>query len=468
MTDCRFDSNETNNGLMAQIYGPIIGKGLSASYNSRHNQWIESENTETVYDILTSDTYEDFWWVDGVGGVTYTIVLNSTEFDSVLEVFDNTGNRFGFVDTLGTESYLFTIGGGDMDFYIRVSGKGGIGDYTLAVNDPLNADPSWSQFTGASLDNSTSTSGVTITSSTLGISRFNENNYSGLDINSNGVVALSNLKADLNEYSGVMVQTSKNVSVSNNHPTQISTFNDNEYRGLNITTTGGTITVNNRITASGNGNVGISLSNGASSTSKTVTVGKVATNDNGSRGLEVFANGIVNLANLESKSNGSHGVSVDNTYGTVNNAVNVSGSSLLASNYESGLWIHSNGAATVSGVVAEYNTYNGIRVDAASATLRSITTRYNEYTGAYVLTTGNVLFNNFKSFSNGFAGYMDGVNVQSIGSHVTFQSCVVMGNMGDGIEVNTGGFPAYVTLTNTYSTGNDTNNSGTYYNLNIY
>ena len=78
------------------------------------------------------------------------------------------------------------------------------GDYTLGFNSP-GTTYSYEYF-GAYIDNHTGTGNVTITSPANFWSAFNENNYTGLDIYTNGAVSITNTDANNNDYDGINIE----------------------------------------------------------------------------------------------------------------------------------------------------------------------------------------------------------------------------------------------------------------------
>ncbi len=117
------------------------------------------------------------------------------------------------------------------------------GSYHNGTVTLKNIDSSGNPGAGAFISNSAGTAGITVTNSS-----FDENFYSGLEINSNGAVVLSGVSASRNtgSYGGMLVDHAGSVTITN------GVFNDNTAgEGLTITDLTGNITLTN-VYADGN------------------------------------------------------------------------------------------------------------------------------------------------------------------------------------------------------------------------
>lgn len=264
---------------------------------------------------------------------------------------------------------------------------------------------------GAYLDNRSSTIQSTVT---VKNSSFNNNGAGGLTIYSNGIVTLTNVNANFNAQYGVYTDNSSDLVASPVTVTN-SSFNNNNYRGLWIISNGAVKL--SQVTAGNNGDTGVYVDNRAASSALSVTVaGSLTAFDNGASGLEIYSKGVVNLAYLITNDNLGYGTYINNSYGsglTAVQAVNVTGTNAFNDNGDSGLYIASRGAITLSNVTA---IRNGFAADASGVYLintydtakpQNITLNgsnfflYNSYDGLGAFSYGTITINNVTATDNG-------------------------------------------------------------------
>ena len=308
---------------------------------------------------------------------------------------------------------------------------------------------------------------VTITSTTRGMSQFNNNDLYGLEIVSTHTVTLKNLLADENGSDGAKVTTDGSVSISGTFPGQATSFSNNNGSGLFVTAKG-TITVYSYVQANGNlGGAGLDLYNQGSTTAKSIIVKSTETNGNSADGVAIFANGLVTLYNLESSGNGISGVYVENTVGAFTGNVTMTGYNLFTNNGDHGLEINTPKAASVSGVTAEFNGLSGIYIASASGTTKVLNSilRYNEDNGVEINANNAVYLSNVRSLSNGtIVTSGDGLLVDTNGFNLTLKDSAFIGNYGYGIDYGIGA--GVFSMTNVGYFGN--NVGGGAGNINIH
>ena len=464
LTNCDFNSNESS-GLYTNIRGNIFAYSLVASYNSTHNGSIDPVDGAIITERLTADNGYDIWNIFNADG-NYTVTLSTTRFDPAFEIWNaDTDTLMYFVDDNGMtdpESVAFVLGA-STNIYIKVFGYGMGGEYTLDVNGgPVVSMP---EYYGAFLKNIGGN--VTVTSGGRGISRFEENNYHGLFIDSTGVVNVNNLKAERNGGHGVNILNQQNVFVKGTHKTRSTSFSFNEGDGLHVESLGN-ISVGSAVEAFGNGTYGIYLDNTAATIAKLVYANRTKTYWNSTDGLFIISKGAITLENLESYQNGANGVYADNTFGT-SGIVTVRGTNRFNGN-QTGLFITTLKSADVSGVRAESNWGNGIYIESLSGTTKAsnLTTRYNGLAGIYIQATNAVSINNIRAIHNGDNTFYEaGAHIIISGSgNLTIANSVFQANYGSGIEADLDA--GKLTLSNTAYFGNDFDGTGLYDDLHVY
>jgi hypothetical protein len=273
---------------------------------------------------------------------------------------------------------------------------------------------------GANLDNAGSGTGnVTVVSSEFS----NNGSTGGLAVASNGMITLTSVIANSNTGFGASLNTNvlgKSITISS------SEFNDNGKDGLTVLSLG-PITASN-LTASDNGQGGIFgsgawLDNTSATTAQNVTLtGINIFLDNRDYGLEVLSEGAISASNLYASSNLNYnGAYLNNSGATTALGVTLTGANEFKENGDEGLRIQSNGAVTLSNVIASLNGIDGVDID-------------NSYLGsgsAAVSVTGtNVFYNN--------ASY--GITIYSLGpitlSSVTANDNTTGANLDNSFAIN--------------------------------
>jgi hypothetical protein len=259
-----------------------------------------------------------------------------------------------------------------------------------------------------------------------GMNVVEENNLSGLEIVTLGAVSINSISASANGQSsvigdgyGVFVDNtgmSKAVTFTGTH-SFVGNFED----GLHLNSQG-QIKIGS-ISANSNGANGVSIDNQTGpSTSTVVFTGTNTFTENADLGLFVVSNGAFTLSNLVAEFNDLGGVQLDNSAASTAAAVSLTGASsfnnnalLVADSY--GLLVKSRGAISISNVTANGNGFIGVRLNnkdyAAIDSFPAVT------------LTGINTFSNNGSF---------GLDIYAAGE-VSLTKIIADGNVGDGVSV---------------------------------
>ena len=462
-------------GIWAESQGMIYLYGVQSRYNSINSGEIDIEG-ESIFEHLTPYYQSDTWWFYGEGEVD--IILESSEFDVLLQVFDKDGTLIAVDDDSygDTDARLtFTLPAYD-NYYILVSGNNeGSGNYTLSLNDAAMENPTLYRIYGAMLDNSYGNgSNVYVKSSKiLQNPSFYHNNYTGLEIISSGYVYLYNLSAMKNGEDGINVDnTSGNESVVlySTSKTYSGSFSYNTKFGLYIESNGSVSikNTNGRLFLRDNGYSGAYIDNSGGSNAG-VTVIDAELNQNGLKGLEIHSSGIVMVSDIMAVNNESNGVYIQNDYDGNTGYVKVLGSSDMSNisdNGATGLAIYSNGAIVVDNINAIQNSGRGMILSNESGlgkiTVTDSITRLNARHGLQIYASDEVYLKNVHSMSNGEGYEGDGLWIEiPDASALTIYRSSFIGNEGSGIDLGSD-YLGTPTLSSVSYFGNDTNMSGDY------
>jgi len=361
---------------------------------------------------IDADSYTEDITVDGSSGNGYLsslkgIVSSGTSSDTTITgtiTISNTTNGFTLIGMtiIGQLEITGNIGTITLtDVTVEASSGTGITitDQNGAVTmDQVKAGNNSTY--GMYVDNTAGNGAVTITNS-----EFSHNddsnvgtNYSGLYINSNGVISLDGVTASANAGSGVQLTSAKSIVVEN------SVFSGN-------------------FTDSLDEDYGYGLYINNVSTTATVTLENVQADENELSGIYVVTGGNIVLDSISTYGNGLDydydGVYLNNTSGK--GAVTVADSQFL-SNGDDGLEVYSNKNISLDGIMAENNAGDGIYLDncnydAASGTclgngIVSISgnsvNSFNDNggTGLYILSGSNVTLMNFTADGNYYGVYI--------------------------------------------------------------
>lgn len=247
-----------------------------------------------------------------------------------------------------------------------------------------------------------------------GINKFYGNDGSGLEIYSLGVVSISNITSNANGFYGVYIDNQESLFQS-------------------------------AVTITGYG----------------------IFNENADIGLSILSNGVVTTTNLSATSNLDHGVSINTIGLTKPQAVNMKGNNTFIGNgnsgTESGLIVFADGNITVSNLTASQNYYNGAYLDNYNnwffgppfTTFGSVTiTGFGNFhnnslgTGLYIWTQGNATM----SYVTANQNFGDGVAIDAKGK-VTLTCVLTTNNVGYGFVIYNQPV-TYITIKGLSSVGN--------------
>jgi hypothetical protein len=477
LSNSTFNSNQ-DNGLEVYSKGNISLTNVNASGNSlREGRLDISTHGQTAFEHLGDENWTDEWWFHGSsGGMLVTIEVDSDgSFTPWIEVYNEWGNQQGNHHPSSGSYATYSFNAWDYSYYAIVGG--GTGHYDISLNDTPNTystpEPLYS---GALLDNCQDTGSGCTASGSVAISGstqkyFSGNNDYGVQIQSKGVVSVSNANANANGYIGLWTDHSQStgaVTIRSSSATTRSTFSNNTNSGLVVYTLG-TITLTNLITY-GNGQYGAELDNSTSSTAMSisisnsrfgynsldglnahasgaislfdvwangnsqigaklvnydvsaiqpVTVKKSVVNGNTQSGLVVWSRGAITIDNLTAQGN-DYGAILDNSWSGATGGVVITGAfgeNRFEHNTKTGLIASSGKAITATKIVAEWNGSRGVYLDnyalgvgSGNVTLTNAKLRYNDYEGLFVETNGWINLNLVSGISNGLVSsvYNDG------------------------------------------------------------
>ena len=470
MTSSHIDSNEQN-GLYISTVGAVNLNRVLAMNNSLHQSTIAYNDT-IIYEHLTSDVEGDMFWFEGDSSIPYTITLESSRFDAYLKLYDSFGtlideddNSFGIGSTDAKIDLLVGDLNDFQDYYILVttaSGWGEPGDYKLSFSGPGGALETRTKgaFNGALIDNSGGMANVTITN----LSNFSGNNQDGLIVLTSKEVRLTTIQAGDNGGSGVIIPSGTNVFVTNTSTSRIMWFGNNGDYGMVVADVTGAITVTGKMEFNNNGDDGLVLINNGPGNTYGILINGAVANGNGDDGIFARSNGHMLLSNLTANENGLIGLDADNTSGTGN--LTLQGYNYFYNNGTGGIEAATKGVAILMRIMVEGNGGTGIALTASgtgkAVTLSSVISQFNGGDGVIVDANGILKLVAVRSWLNGG----DGIITNSHAYSTTFDSCVAIGNAGDGIDATTPAnlliypYTKYLSMPNTWYFGNDVDGSG--------
>jgi len=469
--DTNFEANQ-GTGLEVDSKGAINLFGAQSRYNSINSGEIDLYG-ETIFEHLTPYYQADTWWFSGSLDEAVDIILESDEFDVVLEVYDEDGNLIASDDDSygGTDARLTFNLPADGNYYIRISSNNEeTGNYTVYLNDESMLNPTQYPFDGADLDNSYGTGSIAITTSVFNpAANFYHNNLNGLQITTNGSVSLTNTSAMQNGEDGVNIDSTGgtgSVTIKTTTKTTTSSYSYNTKYGLRVNARG-SVAISNvgRMFLRDNGYTGAYIDN-QTGTNAYVTVYKAEVNQNLMKGLEIYSSGYITLNNILAVNNGSNGVFIDNTSGSgVVSILGTLGENTISDNGGSGLAVYSNSTITIDKVIAIQNGGNGMIVSNdtgnGAITITNTITRLNARDGLQLYSGGPaVTLRYVQSMSNGVGYDGDGLYIDMPDpAYLKIYYSTFIGNEGNGIDV-IGFVPGTPQLFTVSYFGNDTDMDG--------
>ncbi len=319
---------------------------------------------------------------------------------------------------------------------------------------------------GVFIDNTYgTTAGVTISGSSTSYNQFNENDLYGLGILSNGAISISFTQHNGNGMEGAILDNTSGtsgVTISN------STFNDNTNTGLFVRTDG-TITATSIQASNSVNGLGADLDNHTSLSTPGVTIKGSDTaynlfNSNLDYGLKILTKGAVTLSYAKVHGNDGFGAYIINTGGsggvTISNAT-------FNGNTNTNLVVQSNGAIKVTSIQANWSVtnhgaelVNNTSLSSQGVTISNATFWNNRENGLGVLSKGNIILTNTASWDNdadtGYGAYLDnssGSGYVKITNPKSTDANIQHGfdSNNEGLRITTNGT---ATLTNVNAIGN--------------
>ena len=191
-----------------------------------------------------------------------------------------------------------------------------------------------------------------------GSSAFKYNGLDGLDVFTNGAITLSSISANSNGGNGAYLDNGTTNFISGVALTGADFFNDNLGDGLDIISNGEIALKTIGLSANGNGTAGlgygVNLDNAGPSAKIVSLSGTSFFDNNQDIGLAISSNGAIIAGNVTANDNVSEwGVALNNASGTA--SITFTGTNVFNGNGHDGLTASSNGAITLSNVTANSN-----------------------------------------------------------------------------------------------------------------
>jgi hypothetical protein len=448
-------SDNQGDGLQINTKGTISLLGVSANNNSMFWSNIALAG-ETVYERIYKSY--DVWEFSGNAGDPVSIVMNSSDFESYVLLYDSNWNLLAWdASWFGAliNTNLPTAG----TYYIMAksfSGTG-IGNYDLALNDPGNVNQTpMTPWYGAYLDNYQMGAGSgNISISERTTDKFDGNNYTGLYVVTKGSITTVGLKASYNAGLGAYLdnlQGTAGVSISYSSTSGQSAFEYNESSGLEVYTRGAITT--NGLWTKGNQNYGAILDNTTSTTSAGVSVTGSNFIDNLNDGVIVQTRGTITFLDVRAYGNSNYGFWLDSaTFSTSPKTISLS-RIYVAYNGMDGIHAEALGGITLNNIEAWYNGLDGVHVN-------------NDFVGA----NGNIsVQNSWGSNSFSFNGqFFGGAGLRaSTRGYISLSGVTAISNLGEGLHLDTSSGIGVISIINANLRYNDDHGVSAVSNNTIY
>jgi hypothetical protein len=286
--------------------------------------------------------------------------------------------------------------------------------FSLGAVTLNNIHASGNTINGMSINNAgpNAVGGITMN----GTSSFHGNGWNGILLTSRGAIVLKDLNATGNGRHGATINNTSgtaNVTVGTNRANWCNSFSDNGWSGLWIDSSG-VVTVSNLCNYNnGASGYGLVIQNQTAPTPKAVRL--LGTNDfsgNFQDGVYISSKGAVTLNNIIANDNGFYGVIVQNNADpNAPQNVTISGYGNFVNNGDSGLYIVSYGAVTLNRIYAADNTGVGIVVDNLSGstlprgvTINGYVQAFNNGAGISITSLGAIRITNAEAAYNTSSG----------------------------------------------------------------
>lgn len=442
--------NNFADGLVVYSHGTITAANLNASDNGGNGAWLDNCDLNGVPQCQMSvakpvtltgvNTFNNNG-VDGLhllswGSISVSNIIASNNVDDGAYI-DNQWLNNAVVPKVSVG--LWTLNGyGIFNNNINGDGLSGYSHANMILNN-LTANANGDDGVDLNADKPVGSATVTL----RGINTFSDNAVDGLYISADGRITLSSISAYFNSGDGAELYTDDfGMGFT---LTGANTFMYNGDYGLYMQGPGA-ITVSN-LTASFN-NIGSYMDNFFDPTKpyNVTLTGSNSFNDNNGQGLGVYSYGAIMVNNLTANGNGhvnsdGYGAFLNNCiwdgvsacYAITPKPVTLTGSVNVNENYQSGIYVDSIGAVTMTNVSADGNLEYGVEI-------------YNSYNNT---KPQNVTLKGSNSFNNNGA---DGLRIFSYGA-IALNNITANWNGGDGVELDNFRGGSYITVKTIILTG---------------
>ena len=470
--DSQFNNN-LDAGIVIYAYGNIVLSNSSAFANQNWGAWISNAEGPLARTVtVTNSNFNDTYIIGGyglqiksIGNVTLNhIVANGNVSGVLVDAANGKPTTITMLGTLGQNE-------------IRNNAQYGLGLSAIGAITVRDTVVDTSGYAGATINN-TSSLNSPITLSNLDISNIGTLGgfWFGLDVQTNGVVSLTNVNVHgninqgaraLNNTSaaipgvtiigggfsdnadgyGLYIQSKGSVTLSN-----FSANNNWGESGVWVSTLGN-ITINN-ISASENSKSGLVLdTTGGTAGSISISAPANATarfENNNFYGVFITSPGTATLSNINCNANGLGGLNINNNFGPANTPRNVTLTN-ISSRYNSGgdgVNIISDGVVSINGGNYSDNPGDGLDITNTAGkggvTLSGsgIVANNNGNNGVRVRTNGAFTFNNACELINNDLSGLDVDNTTGTGGVTISSTSGLIANYnqnGDGMRVLTNG-----------------------------
>jgi hypothetical protein len=269
-------------------------------------------------------------------------------------------------------------------------------DYALTLQGGWNGSSTGAISGVSNFDKSIS---ITSWNNTVAVDNINISNTSGtgLTVQTSRDIQLSNVSSSGSSGDGARLDNSSGTGNVNLNGTNTFSSNQGSYGGLYVKSNG-SISLSN-VTASGNVNgLGAYLFNASASLPQNVTLsGTNVMSSNGSYGLEIDTLGAITLNNLTTNNNGNYGTILFNNNGSGGEDVTLNGAGQFNGNTGTGIEINSWGNISTSNLTANQNggygasMYNSLASTAKNVILSGTNTFNGNFAnGLYVSSNGDI------------------------------------------------------------------------------
>jgi hypothetical protein len=441
-------------GIDLNTSGSVTASGVDTSFNIVRGLFIVNTTgtgNVTITNGNFGDTGSDGLNVTSKGVISLTNVTadgNTAGYAAFLDNSSSTGTPAPGVTVQNSGSLMNSFGSSKWGLDIQTRGAVVLGNIN-AENDTNAA---------IAVDNTYGTAGVTLTNITA-------YSYNGnvLDVATKGAVTGSKLSSQANGTGYAILldncQLTSACTGSGNVTLTTVTATDG-VTGLAVNSNG-SISVSNLTAMDNNGGYGAYLDNSHSSVAGSVSVLSANTSYNKQDGIHIVSRGSVTLDGITSLNNytSAYGVYVDNSTLTGNVSVlNTKGANTFSGNSLDGLCISTQGTIIVTGATASNNERYGLFLNTSGSgktiTLTKVTTSHNYDYGIVSTSQGAETFTNIQAFDNGDNTNYDGINVTTNGYDFTISNSYISGNGKNGINATVGGLTHNVKVIKSYYFGN--------------